>query len=66
MISNRKELFGKTINPSGLFWLAALCFLVAASLGLPAHYIGLAGMFAAVAAVMRARRDDGKDGVSCS
>ncbi|SDW82418.1 hypothetical protein SAMN05444064_10784 [Pseudomonas syringae] len=66
MISNRKELFGKTINSSGLFWLAALCFLVAASLGLPGHYIGLAGMFAAVAIVVRGPRDDGRDEISCS
>ncbi|KTB82040.1 hypothetical protein [Pseudomonas syringae] len=66
MISDRKELFGKTINSSGLFWLAALCFLVAASLELPGHYIGLAGMFAAVATVTKFQRDHGRDDTSCS
>ncbi|MDU8456854.1 MULTISPECIES: hypothetical protein [Pseudomonas syringae group] len=57
MMTDRHKLFGKTVNSSGLFWLAALAFLIAASLDFQWHYIGLAGMFTAVAAIARRRQE---------
>ncbi|KPW62817.1 Uncharacterized protein ALO68_02572 [Pseudomonas syringae pv. helianthi] len=57
MMPDRHKLFGKTVNSSKLFWLAALAFLIAASLDFQWYYIGLAGMFVAVAATHQRRQE---------
>ncbi|KPB13146.1 MULTISPECIES: hypothetical protein [Pseudomonas] len=57
MMPDRHKLFGKTVNSSRLFWLAALAFLIAASIDFQWHYIGLAGMFTALAATARRRQE---------
>ncbi|GFM63498.1 hypothetical protein [Pseudomonas capsici] len=58
MISDRNRLFGKNVKPSGLFRVAVFCFLTAAILDFHWYYIGFAGMFAAVATVIRPHDDD--------
>lgn len=53
MITDRDKLFGKTVNSPKMFWVAAICFLVAAIMDLTWNDLWLVGMFAAVATAMQ-------------
>ncbi|WP_349970133.1 hypothetical protein [Pseudomonas caspiana] len=53
MIPDRDKLFGKTVNSPKMFWLAAVCFLMAAIIDLAWNELWLVGMFAAVATAIQ-------------